>query len=799
MTRLEGEVFLQSDCDRAYPFDWNGDGNDELLLDSHWQGIRLFDPFLKANLQSNWDKTIYEAGLIDYNCDSIKDAVFYCHRDSTLYVYGIPGGKNAPLTGEELFRMQTEHKGEYAELNSAVLLEAAEDLNLDGITDFLSSFLTYQFNKGPRKVVLYDGEKRNVQWEFCLGPGPQHFSVANTRLDSSKIVLFVGQAYDNGRCCQVLCDSSCYLFGINSMGGPAFAPVWLGDSLTYADYRMVPFGLSADPEIVLASYTLGGDSCEFPLVILNAITGRVVRTFSGKLGFSSLELLSADSISAPRILACRSDGVVQLLDYRLELLREDVVPSRKIKKICSPVDFDDDGNDDIPLILESGGLLILNDRFDSVYFYQAGVPLSDIVRINSRETSRLLYLVNSNVKMQAVISVSRVGIPFTELVPPAAQVAVFGFSLSALLAIFIAGRRRRQSNAFLSSIFEDSSRMILGVDGQGRIFRSNGSANQFFAITTKDTNHDFGTVMAKKGFDALAEQLAKIPSVATELTGYELQVNTNGSPRDYWIQMKRILFGSLKFESRTIVSIQDITDRKQFDRYETLSNFSEQMVHDIRKPLSPILLRLQELEAQLTDGRLPAEDIRSRFIRPTLDQIQLLSGYVTRLWDAFRARESERERLDLKALLRFVVKARASLAAPATNIELSVADNLPPVSGRFDDICRVISELIDNALDALRASTQGEIVVEASCTHHKRPSVIIVVSDNGPGIDESIKERIFDLNVSSKESSHHGLGLFIVRKIVLEHGGAISVESSGKFGTRFVVTLPGMEEDSCDE
>ncbi len=793
-TKLESVMIPKEAIDKALPFDWDGDGDDELLVLNRWQGIRVFDPTLKTHFQSNWDSTIFHVQLIDIDGDTTRDIVISTQRDSIQIILGVSAGELSSLRGSELVSLPF-NLTRCDAMSTVLRLEVTEDINGDGVSDYLCSLTSFQHCKEPRYVLLFDGATRKVLWEFCLGPGPQHFQVLDLDSDGLKEILFVGQAYGNKRCCSGYCDSTSYLIALDSRGSLKFDPVYLGGSLTYADFRLLPINNTHSYEIVVASRAHASDSCQYPLMTLDGRTGRMIQSVTQFGGYESLELIDSQESGQPLILARKDDGVVQLFDRQLTLLNENVYPAQKIRAIAAPLDFDADGAIDIPLMTETGGLLVLDNRLDSLFFFQGTIPLLDIHKVNERNNSRGLFVVGTGIQMFGLLSVQRVGKSFAEIVPPAIQITVFVLALGVVTYQVISRRRRRQYESFLNSIFEDPSRMIVGINSSGVVFRANTAAGEFLHLDQYDGTNDYRRVLESKGLGELITLTEKLRTTEIEDYQSEIRVTLNRSVRDYWAQGKRILSGELDGGFDTIVTIQDVTDRKQFDKYETLTNFSEQMIHDIRKPLSPVLLRLQELDFQLRDRVIAPDDIRARFVRPALDQIQLLSSYVTRLWDTFGGRKSQPELLDVKAILEFVVKARASLTEPGKKISLSIAEELPRVLGRFEDLCRIISELVDNALYALQPASQGAVEVKASAIGGRHPAVQIEVADDGPGIEDSIRARIFEMNVSTKESSHHGLGLFIVRKLVIEHGGSITVESTEGVGTRFVVILPGGKED----
>ena len=95
--------------------------------------------------------------------------------------------------------------------------------------------------------------------------------------------------------------------------------------------------------------------------------------------------------------------------------------------------------------------------------------------------------------------------------------------------------------------------------------------------------------------------------------------------------------------------------------------------------------------------------------------------------------------------------------------------------------------MLTNAIDALDEE-QGEVKIS---TQKKGDNeVLITVDDNGTGIPEHIRQRIFDVFFSTKGSQGTGLGLAVTKKIIEEHEGSIEVQSSENQGTKFVIRLP---------
>jgi signal transduction histidine kinase len=129
-------------------------------------------------------------------------------------------------------------------------------------------------------------------------------------------------------------------------------------------------------------------------------------------------------------------------------------------------------------------------------------------------------------------------------------------------------------------------------------------------------------------------------------------------------------------------------------------------------------------------------------------------------------------------------------------LELELDKNLPPLWFDPEGIHRCLMNLVTNAIDACVevgcASRKVEVIIRS--LKPKGWAVEYQVVDNGCGMDEETKDKVFQSFFSTKGSRGTGLGLMISRKIVDEHGGVIEVESEKSTGSKFSIKLPEREK-----
>jgi signal transduction histidine kinase len=133
------------------------------------------------------------------------------------------------------------------------------------------------------------------------------------------------------------------------------------------------------------------------------------------------------------------------------------------------------------------------------------------------------------------------------------------------------------------------------------------------------------------------------------------------------------------------------------------------------------------------------------------------------------------------------------LAARGITLMRTYAANLPPLAGDASALERVFVNLLVNARDAMTGRT-GRVTISAEGGTDRDGDIIIVrVRDEGHGIAESVRARLFEPNVTTKvPHARRGLGLTICREIVERQGGSIDVEAVEGQGTCFRVVLPAL-------
>lgn len=130
-------------------------------------------------------------------------------------------------------------------------------------------------------------------------------------------------------------------------------------------------------------------------------------------------------------------------------------------------------------------------------------------------------------------------------------------------------------------------------------------------------------------------------------------------------------------------------------------------------------------------------------------------------------------------------------------IRLELDDNLPQVKGHNNRLQQVFFNLLNNARDAIQEKMEsdpelyGDILVR---TYSENGKVVVLISDNGVGIPDDVRNKIFEPFFTTKQTGKGmGLGLAITYGIVRDYGGTIRIESKSGEGTTFYLTFSAVD------
>jgi nitrogen fixation/metabolism regulation signal transduction histidine kinase len=235
----------------------------------------------------------------------------------------------------------------------------------------------------------------------------------------------------------------------------------------------------------------------------------------------------------------------------------------------------------------------------------------------------------------------------------------------------------------------------------------------------------------------------------------------------------------IKHFNRMAAALQENQQRLIYlEKMAMWQQIARKLAHEIKNPLTPIQLTLQQLVDQYDDSNPQYRELLQECSQIINEEIGSLRRLVTEFSRFGRMPELKVQPGDLNQLIQEV----SSLYGE--RIQLNLEDSLPALPFDRDRLRRVLINLIANAI---QADPQGQPI--RIQTRRQNGMVEITVSDKGKGIPPDHLQRIFEPYFSTRKEGM-GLGLAITRMIVEEHHGEIRVESRPGEGTTFFIRLP---------
>ena len=295
---------------------------------------------------------------------------------------------------------------------------------------------------------------------------------------------------------------------------------------------------------------------------------------------------------------------------------------------------------------------------------------------------------------------------------------------------------------------------------------------------------------------ALLERLASDGSV----NDYLLRLRrADGNP--VWVELTARADTPAEDQTlRVEALVRDVSERKKLDdetrdiyhqllqaeKMAALGQTVSGVAHELNNPLATILSWAERLSQRQLE-----EPVR-RGLETILSESERAARIVRNLLTFARKRQTTRAMVDVNQVVRETLALR-SYDQRASNITIidALAAGLPQVFADPHQVQQVLLNLMINAEQAMVSSHGRGTLVLRTWHHLERESVVLEVSDDGPGVPEDVQPRIFDPFFTTKEvGKGTGLGLTVAYAIVQEHGGRITLKSEPSGGATFAVELP---------
>jgi signal transduction histidine kinase len=229
----------------------------------------------------------------------------------------------------------------------------------------------------------------------------------------------------------------------------------------------------------------------------------------------------------------------------------------------------------------------------------------------------------------------------------------------------------------------------------------------------------------------------------------------------------------------------------QSGKWAMVGKLAAGVAHSIRNPLTSVNMRLFSLKRSLAMSPSQQEDFQV-----ISEEIRHIDTIVRNFLEFSRPPKLKMQRVSPSDVVNMaLVLLRYRLESYEVEVKLIRQHRLPEIWADPDQLKEVLVNLVLNACEVMVNGGVITIREEEYLSPPLGPAVVIRVSDNGPGIPESARDKVFQPFFSSKEEGT-GLGLSIATRIIEDHGGRLELEANPNEGATFIITLPLGKDES---
>lgn len=344
--------------------------------------------------------------------------------------------------------------------------------------------------------------------------------------------------------------------------------------------------------------------------------------------------------------------------------------------------------------------------------------------------------------------------------------------------------RRR---GYMETVLETISAGVLSLDAEGRLNTVNRAAARLLGRKAEDLLHrPHPDVFAGETLAPLRRLVARVMDGSEETTDQQISLTLNGRPATLVVTVSALRSPERQVQGLVVV-LDDVSELIRAQQAMAWREVARRIAHEIKNPLTPIQLSTQRLRKKFAEGAPDAAQVFDECTRTIIQEVEGLRNLVDEFSRYARMPSAHPRPGDLHAVVQQVAQLYAGVR-PGIQLRVELDPSVPPLNLDPDHMRRALINLVDNALAAI--PDEGGIVIRTQYLP-EAGRVLLEVADTGQGFPPEDRDRLF-LPYYSTKSPMGGLGLAIVSRIVVEHGGVIRAEENQPKGTRVLIDLPAM-------
>ncbi|MGW8194673.1 MAG: ATP-binding protein [Desulforhopalus sp.] len=341
---------------------------------------------------------------------------------------------------------------------------------------------------------------------------------------------------------------------------------------------------------------------------------------------------------------------------------------------------------------------------------------------------------------------------------------------------------RRQ---YIETILQNVPAGVISFDALGKVTSINKFAEDLLHIDKEEYLHkDFRTTLLPNHRAIVEKFLQELEESGKSTIQRPLRLSMGRETFSLLVNITK-LYDDAEHPLGTIFVFDNLTQLEKAQRIAAWREVARRIAHEVKNPLTPIQLSAQRLRKKYLYTLETDKEVFDLCTQTIINQVEELKRLVSEFSSFARMPTVQKAPNDLGAMVREILVFYEESHSYIT-FRLTAEEEIPRFNFDLTQMKRVLINLLENAIAVLHEGGVIEIVLSLN---REKQVVLIAVKDNGSGVADEDKLRLFEPYFSTKKSGT-GLGLAIASTVVADHGGQIRVTDNKPQGTVFTVELP---------
>lgn len=351
---------------------------------------------------------------------------------------------------------------------------------------------------------------------------------------------------------------------------------------------------------------------------------------------------------------------------------------------------------------------------------------------------------------------------------------------------------------FMETVLSNLAVGVITLNKDRKLIAVNTAASDILSIKagehdgTKSLYDIFDKQIADKLINLLNDSSLILDEFSLGMTDTEFTIRTEG--REYQIVCTAgAIVDSTGDTLGSVLIFDDVTDLSHAQKMAAWREVARRIAHEIKNPLTPIKLSAQRIQRNAKQNNLPL--LYEESSEMIVEQVDIIKRLIDEFSNFARMPTSSFEKIDIVSFLKDII---LSFSENNTDIEFNsdIEEDALEASIDVGQMRLVLLNLFENAMQALRNAKTVDPKIFVKLSYLKKiKSFSIEIADNGPGISDLDKTRIFEPYYTTKDTGT-GLGLAIVTSVISDHRGRIRTFDNKPKGAKFIITLPISQSDA---